>query len=65
MSTRRKRHTPEQVVRMLVEADRLLATGADTAEVARQLSVSEQTYLRWRNEFGGLKVEDAKHLKEL
>jgi putative transposase len=47
MSTRRKRHTPEQVVRMLAEADRLLAEGADGAEVARQLGVSEQTYYRW------------------
>jgi putative transposase len=65
MSTRRKRHTPEQVVRMLAEADRLLAEGADGAEVARQLGVSEQTYYRWRNQFGGLKGRDAKRLKEL
>lgn len=63
--TTRKRHTPEQVVRKLVEADRLLAGGADTAEVARQLGVSEQTYFRWRNQFGGLKTEDAKELKKL
>jgi putative transposase len=53
------------VVRKLTEADRLLAQGADTAEVARQLGVSEQTYFRWRNQFGGLKAEDAKRLKEL
>jgi len=67
MSTTRKRRTPEQVVRKLSssEADRLLARGADTAEVARQLGVSEQTYFRWRNQFGGLKAEDAKRLKEL
>jgi putative transposase len=65
MSTKRKRHTPEQVVRKLTEADRLLAQGADTAEVARQLGVSEQTYFRWRNQFGDLKAEDAKRLKEL
>jgi putative transposase len=56
---------PEQVVRKLTEADRLLAQGADVAEVARQLGVSEQTYFRWRNQFGGLKAEDAKRLKEL
>lgn len=65
MSTKRKRHTPEQVVRKLTEADRLLAQGADVAEVARQLDVSEQTYFRWRNQFGGLKTQDAKRLKEL
>ena len=61
----RKKHTPEQVVRKLSEADRLLAQGADNAEVARQLGVSEQTYYRWRNQFGGLKAEDAKRLREL
>jgi hypothetical protein len=49
----------------LTEADRLLAQGADTAEVARQLGVSEQTYFRWRDQFGALKAEDAKRLKEL
>ena len=65
MSTRRKRHTPEQIVRKLTEADRLLAGGADAAEVARQLGVAEQTYYRWRNQFGGLKAQDAKRLKEL
>lgn len=66
MSTRRrKRHTPEQVVRKLQEADRLLAEGADGAEVARQLGVSEQTYYRWRNQFGGLKAHDVKQLRRL
>lgn len=64
MATRR-RHTPEQVVRKLQDADRLLAQGAEVAEVARQLGVSEQTYFRWRNQFGGLKAQDAKRLKEL
>ncbi len=63
--TTRKRHSPEQVVRKLQDADRLLAQGADVAEVARQLGVSEQTYFRWRNQFGGLKAQDAKRLKEL
>ena len=46
-------------------ADRLLAEGKDTAAVCRELGVSEATYHRWRNQFGGLKAEDAKRLKDL
>jgi transposase-like protein len=55
----------EQVVRKLTEADRLLAEGKDVAEVCRVLQVTEPTYYRWRNQFGGLKADDAKKLKEL
>src|SRR5438128_8011425 len=61
----RRRHTPEQIVRKLREADRLLNEGTDVAEVARHLEVSEQTYHRWRNQFGGMKADDVKRLKEL
>jgi transposase-like protein len=61
----RRRHTPEQVVRKLREADRLLAEGKDLDEVARHLEVSEATYHRWRNQFGGMKADDVKRLKEL
>lgn len=61
----RKRHTPEQVVRKLAQADRMLAEGKDVADVCRELQVSERTYYRWRNQFGGLKAEDAKRLKDL
>ena len=61
----RRRHTPEQIIRKLREADRLLGEGAEIAEVARHLEVSEQTYHRWRNQFGGMKADDAKRLKEL
>ena len=61
----RKRHSPEQVVRKLGQADRMLADGADIAGVCRELGVSEQTYYRWRNQYGGLKADDAKRLKEL
>jgi putative transposase len=61
----RRRHTPDQIVRKLREADRMLGEGADIAAVARHLEVSEQTYYRWRNQFGGLKADDAKRLKEL
>jgi transposase-like protein len=61
----RRRHTPEQIIRKLREADRLLAEGADVAGVARHLEVSEQTYHRWRNQFGGMKADDARRLKDL
>jgi putative transposase len=60
-----RRHTPEQIVRKLREADRMLNEGADVAAVARHLEVSEQTYYRWRNQYGGMKADDAKKLKEL
>ncbi len=63
--TTRRRHTPEQVVRKLTQADRLLAEGQEVADVCRELGVSEQTYYRWRNQFGGLKADDAKRLKDL
>jgi putative transposase len=61
----RRRHTPEQIVRKLREADRLLNEGQDVAAVCRDLQVSEQTYHRWRNQYGGMKADDAKRLKEL
>jgi putative transposase len=61
----RRRHTPEQIIRKLREADRLLAEGAEIADVARHLEVSEQTYHRWRNQFGGMKADDARRLKDL
>lgn len=61
----RRRHTPDQIVRKLREADRLLGEGADIAAVARHLEVSEATYHRWRNQYGGLKADDVKRLKQL
>jgi putative transposase len=61
----RRRHTLEQIIRKLREADRLLGEGADVADVARHLEVSEQTYHRWRNQFGGMKADDARRLKDL
>jgi putative transposase len=61
----RRRRTPEQIIRKLCEADRLLGEGAEIADVARQLEVSEQTYHRWRNQFGGMKADDAKGLRDL
>ena len=61
----RRRHTPEQVVRKLREADRLLSEGTEVSEVARHLEVSEQTYHRWRARYGGMKSDDVRRLKEL
>ncbi len=63
--TTRKRHSPEQVVRKLTTADRLLAEGKDVAAVCRELGASKPTYHRWRNQFGGLKADDAKRLNDL
>ncbi len=65
MGRARRRHTPEQIIRKLREADRLLGEGHEVAFVAKQLEVSEQTLHRWRLQYGGLKADDAKRLKEL
>ena len=62
---KQRRHSPEQVIRKLREADRLLAEGKGAGEVCRHLEVSEPTYHRWRNQFGGMKADDVKRLKEL
>jgi transposase-like protein len=61
----RRRHTPEQIIRKLREADQMLADGADVTTIARHLEVSEATYHRWRTQYGGLKANDAKRLEEL
>jgi len=60
-----RRHTPEQVVRKLREADRQLAEGKSVAEVAKALEISENTFSRWRNQYGGMKADDAKELRRL
>ena len=66
MSTkRRKRHSPEQIVHKLRDADAMLNAGKDQASVLQSLEVSEATYLRWRNQYGGMKSTEAKRLKEL
>src|ERR1700730_9283804 len=62
---KRRRHTPEQIVRRLREAERLLAEGTAVPEVAKALEVSEATYHRWRAQYGGMKANDVKRLKEL
>ena len=66
MTRRRgKRHSPEQIVRKLRDADAMLNAGKDEAAVLQALEVSESTYLRWRNQYGGMKAEEAKRLKIL
>ena len=66
MSTkRRKRHSPEQIVRKLRDADALLNAGKDLASVLQTLEVSEGTYHRWRAQYGGMKAEEAVRLKKL
>ena len=62
---KRRRHTPEQIVRKLREADRMLAEGADLALVCRQLEVSVQTYQRWRVQYKAMRPEDVVRLKAL
>jgi len=62
---RRKRHAPEQIVRKLRDADAMLNAGKDQAAVLQALEVSQSTYDRWRAQYGGMKAEEAKRLKEL
>jgi transposase-like protein len=62
---KRHRHTPEQIVRKLREGERLLNEGKDLTQVIRHLEVSEATWNRWRNQYGGMKATEAKRLREL
>ena len=61
----RKRYTPEQIIRMLREAEVGLSQGQTVGQVCRTLGIAEQTFYRWRRDYGGLKVEQAKRLKAL
>jgi transposase-like protein len=63
--TKRRRHTPEQIIRKLAEGNKQLAGGAELDEVCRHLEVAESTWHRWVAQYGGLKASDAKRLKEL
>ena len=62
---KRTRHTPEQIVNRLREADAMLAAGRTVAQVLQHLGVSEQTFHRWQNQYGGMKSDEARRLKEL
>ena len=63
--SKRQRHTPEQVIAKLREAEVKLANGAAIAQVCKDLAITEQTYYRWRKEYGGLKLDQARRLKDL
>jgi putative transposase len=60
-----KKHSAEQIIKKLREADVMMATGKSIGQVCQALEVSEQTFHRWRNQYGGMKAEEAKRLKEL
>jgi hypothetical protein len=62
---KRRHHTPDQIVRKLRDADRMLGEGTTLVEVCKHPQVTEQTYYRRRNQYGGMKADDAKRLKEL
>ena len=61
----KKRHTAEQIIAKLREAEVLLAKGTKMPQVCRKLGVTEQTYYRWRKEYGGVRTDQVKRLKEL
>ena len=64
-SNKRRRHTPEQIIRKLAEGNMLLAAGQELDEVCRHLEVAESTWHRWLAQYGGMKANEAKRLKEL
>lgn len=61
----RKAYTPEQIINKLREVEVLISQGVTTGEVSRKAGITEQTYYRWRREYGGMKIEQAKRLKAL
>lgn len=61
----RKIYTPEQIIRKLREAEIHIAEGMTAVQAARQIGITEQTYYRWRKEYGGMQVDQAKRLKSL
>lgn len=61
----RKRYTPEQIISKLREAEVLLSQGQTVTQASKQLSVSEQTYYRWRKEYGGMRTSQVRRLKDL
>ena len=62
---KQKRHTPEQIIRKLRQAEAMQADGKTIGEICQTLEIADQTFSRWRNQYGGMKAHDAKRLKEL
>ena len=60
-----KRHTPDQFINKLRQAEVAISAGRTVSEASRQIGVTEQTYYRWRNEYGGLRIDQVKRLKQL
>jgi transposase-like protein len=61
----RRKHTPEQIINKLREAEVAISQGHTVAQTCREIAVTEQTFYRWRNEYGGLRLDQAKRLKQL
>ena len=61
----RRTYSPEQIINKLREVEVLISQGATTPEASRKVGITEQTYYRWRREYGGMRIEQAKRLKEL
>ncbi len=61
----KRRHTPEQIIRKLAEGQKLLAGGMTVEEVCREFQIAESTWARWMSQYGGMKADDAKRLKDL
>ena len=61
----RKKHSPEQIITKLREVEVAMSTGRKVSKVCRQIGVTEQTFYRWRNEYGGLRIDQVKRLKQL
>jgi putative transposase len=62
---KRKRHSPEQIIAKLREADAALTAGAGVEQICKQLEISQPTYHKWRKQYGGMKADEMKRLKEL
>jgi transposase-like protein len=62
---KRKRHSPEQIIRKLREAEAGISGGQTVGQVCQKLAISEQTYHRWRNQYGGMRIDEAKRLKAM